>query len=180
MAGLGLLVLAFGCASGPKFDHTLSIDKRETFLGPSYAQQGELLAQSALVDGLERESEARSDAEAGRTASIIARLLAAFGGALIGWPLGEAIAQQDPHWILAAAGGALIALAIPMTIVAVADIDDAVDRHNARVRPRALVALDLELRRGRAGVSMRLAADSMRLTAPASMVRSGTTMLLQR
>jgi hypothetical protein len=58
----------------------------------------------------------------------------AAGGALVGWPIGQALAGEDkPLWVLAGAGGGLIAVSIPFSVAASNNLVNAVDAHNAGV-----------------------------------------------
>lgn len=64
-----------------------------------------------------------------------ALILSAAGGALLGWPLGQAIVgEEDPMWALAGVGGGLIAVSIPFAVVADNKVDNAVDAHNERLK----------------------------------------------
>lgn len=49
--------------------------------------------------------------------TVTGNILAAAGGALIGWPLGTAVGGGDPEWILAGVGAGVLAVAIPLAIV---------------------------------------------------------------
>jgi hypothetical protein len=111
-------------------DPTMPIEKRPGSWGYSYEQRGEVLDGGLMLDALEREPAARSDVQAGRTAFTISRILAGLAGALIGWPVGQAIAGKSADWVLAGAGAGILAVAIPLAIVASADVEDAVDAHN--------------------------------------------------
>lgn len=44
------------------------------------------------------------------------QVLGFIGGFLIGWPIGAAIAGNDPEWGLAAGGAAVILTAIPLSV----------------------------------------------------------------
>jgi hypothetical protein len=70
-------------------------------------------------------------------------VLGAVGGALLGWPIGEKLGgAENPHWGLAIAGGATIAVALPLAFWADSKVSQAVDSHNqSLVRPAAGPAL---------------------------------------
>lgn len=49
--------------------------------------------------------------------NVTAQVLAGIGGALVGWQLGTYVGGGEPEWTLAAVGGGLIAVAIPLEII---------------------------------------------------------------
>ncbi len=49
--------------------------------------------------------------------NVTAQVLGGIGGALVGWQLGTYIGGGEPNWTLAAVGGGLIAVAIPLEII---------------------------------------------------------------
>ncbi|MFN4246647.1 MAG: hypothetical protein ACK4EY_02930 [Flavipsychrobacter sp.] len=48
---------------------------------------------------------------------ITAQILGGIGGGLIGWPVGTYIGGGDPEWTLAAIGGGLVAIAVPLALI---------------------------------------------------------------
>jgi hypothetical protein len=135
---VAVALLASGCATGQaRMDTYAPIEKRAAFLGTSYEQDGKPLAGDAMTDALAREPAARDDVSTYKTLSTIALVAAGVGGALIGWPLGEAATgKKDPMWELAAVGGGLFVVSIPLGIVAANNLDSAVDEHNRRFGDR--------------------------------------------
>jgi hypothetical protein len=130
--------LSVGCGAGRvKLNPDLPIERRSVTFGSEYTQEGRALDASDLVEKLEREPHAHDDVSAARTASFLSMLFSALGGGLIGIPLGEAAGKQDPHWILAAAGGGMFVLSIPLMITAAMDFSDAVDSHNRGLKQQA-------------------------------------------
>lgn len=49
---------------------------------------------------------------------ITGNVLGFMGGACIGWPLGTAIGGGDPQWAIAGIGAGLIAIGLPLSIIA--------------------------------------------------------------
>ena len=134
---VGVLVgalVASACASAPKMNVSAPIEKESAFLGTSYEQRGEPIDRGDMIEKLEQEPEASEELSGAGAFSAIAVLSAAVGGALIGWPIGEAVAgNDDPKWVLAAVGGGFVAISIPFAIVADNKVENAVDAHNRRV-----------------------------------------------
>ncbi len=56
------------------------------------------------------------------------------GGALIGWPLGTALAGGEPEWALAGAGAACLVISIPITKKYNKQISSAVQLYNSEFR----------------------------------------------
>lgn len=52
------------------------------------------------------------------------------GGAFVGYPLGQAIADGETNWVLALVGGALITVAIPLSSSSKRNLKDGVSKYN--------------------------------------------------
>jgi hypothetical protein len=125
-------VITAGCAPQlPKLNTGAPIEKRSAFLGTRYEQGGEVIDNDDMIAKL-REQPGPGEQLSGYTfLATTSVLLAAIGGGLVGWPLGEAIAgKEDPLWALAAVGGGLIVVSIPFGIVASNKLENAVDAYN--------------------------------------------------
>jgi hypothetical protein len=111
-------------------DRPIEVDSG--LLSARYKQQGQALDRGDMLQKLEREEDSASDASRARVLRIIATGLAAVGGALIGWPLGQKIAGQDPMWPLAYVGAGVAVVSLPLGIWADASVAGAVEAHNRR------------------------------------------------
>ncbi len=122
----------FGCGSAlPKMDASRSIQNGGAFVG--YMQDGKVIDPGDMADKLELEPKAVPYVKEARTLRVVSTILAAAGGAVLGWPLGEwASGQEKPYWPFAAAGGGVIAIAIPFAILSDLSMDTAVATHNGR------------------------------------------------
>ncbi len=74
-----------------------------------------------------------------RSASMI---MGGFGGAFIGFPLGQMIAGSDPYWWMMGVGGALILLSIPLSNYN-KDMIRAVEIYNEGIRTKNEVKTEL-------------------------------------
>jgi hypothetical protein len=129
-----LLITWSGCASPPKMNANAPIEKRSVFLGTSYEQGGQAIDQGDMIDKLENEPRAADELSGYSAFGVTSLILATAGGALVGWPIGQAIGgEEEPLWVLAGVGGGLIAVSIPFAIVASNKLDNAVDAHNQSV-----------------------------------------------
>jgi hypothetical protein len=120
-----------GCAQLPKMSSSMPISIDSSPGGPRYTQDGHAIDVGDMGNQLAKEPLAASHVTTSRGLSIAAVLLAAAGGALIGWPLGQKIGgESKPTWALAGAGAGALVLSIPFTIGSVYSMDRAVDAHN--------------------------------------------------
>jgi hypothetical protein len=137
----GLLVLT-ACGSAPrKFDPTSPITVRSGTLEDSYEQGGQPLDQADMVDQLGKNPATESDIGTAKTLGTIAMIGAVAGGALVGYPLGQAAAGQDPLWPLAAVGGGIIVISLPIGMWSSSKVAGAVRTHNEQLQgPKAAAA----------------------------------------
>lgn len=133
-AVIGLVAVCTGCASAPKMNAAAPIEKHSAFLGTEYQQNGEAIDRQDMMSKLEQEPAAKDELSGHDALSTTSVVLATAGGFLVGWPIGQAIAgKSDPLWALAGVGGGLIALSIPLAIIADNKVEAAVDAHNRSV-----------------------------------------------
>jgi hypothetical protein len=126
-----LMVLStVGCAATPKRVRMDADRPIETDHG--YRQGGQLLESSDMLDKLAKERDSAPHVQRARALTTVAVILAAAGGALVGWPLGQKIGgNQSPTWELAYAGAGAIVVAIPLEICALSSVNSAVQAHNS-------------------------------------------------
>jgi hypothetical protein len=120
------------CVAAPKLvkmDPSRPIERDD-----GYQQQGQTLDPEDMTARLAEEPEAAPHVSRAQTLGLIAVVLGAAGGALVGWPVGSAIAgDANPKWGLAYAGGGAILVSIPFLLWGVSSFNSAVDAHNTRV-----------------------------------------------
>ena len=68
-----------------------------------------------------------------RNNMLFSTILAYPGGFLIGYPIGTAIAQGNPNWVLAGIGAGLLLIAIPVSISAQKKAVKAVNLYNGSI-----------------------------------------------
>jgi hypothetical protein len=119
-----------GCAANrlPPYDPSKPVEI------DGYKQEGRAIDPESLKDGLLKEDGSKELVEKSQAISVPALILAGVGGALIGWPLGEAASgSSDPTWVLAGVGGGVAAAGIGLGLWADAAFRDAVKTHNGQV-----------------------------------------------
>jgi len=135
-----LLLLLSSCAGRPKLQINEPIQKKPGLFGTSYQQGGQDIDPSDMTDQLANAPRSGAFASSSRTWGIVGAVVGGVGGALIGWPIGAAIAgEKDPPWVLAGIGGGLVAVSISFAVVSASKLEKAVDQHNgatSNTRPR--------------------------------------------
>jgi len=107
--------------------------------GLNVKQNGKYLTQNELFDVLNEDIEAADYVGKFKTKNTIGAVLGGFGGAFIGFPVGQAIAGGEPQWIMALSGLGVLAIAIPITISANKDIKTGIDVYNENLVAGAFV-----------------------------------------
>ena len=104
--------------------------------GGSYkiSQNGEILKYQALKSVMESNSTALAILKKGKGSDAFAQTLAGIGGALIGFPLGQAIGGGDANWVLAGVGAGLVGISIPISSGANKKIKQAVELYNSGLK----------------------------------------------
>ncbi|HMA94153.1 MAG TPA: hypothetical protein VKP30_15790 [Polyangiaceae bacterium] len=132
---LAFLLLS-GCAGQQKFDANSAITVRSGGFGNTYEQAGRPLDRGDMLDKLSEWEPTKADADSAKTLGTVATVIGAVGGALVGWPIGAAIAgSREPPWVLAGIGAGVIAVSIPFSIAAGNRVESAVESHNRLLRP---------------------------------------------
>lgn len=108
-----------------------TIEIKQKFGEYQFYEDGKLLNMARLKSALSGDKQAFSEFKSARNAKGIASVLAAAGGALIGWPIGAAIGGGDPEWAMLGAGVALVGVSIPFIIKANKKFRNAVDLYNS-------------------------------------------------
>lgn len=96
-------------------------------------------------------------AEAGKSSTYhgVATAFAVVGGALVGWPIGQAIGgNEDPQWVLAGAGAGAVAIGILFELSSGKHFEKAIDLYNGRVDTSASVRTSLHLAIGPGGLAV--------------------------
>jgi hypothetical protein len=132
VAAVMMTLALSGCAGVPnKMATSLPIEIDTGFGTPRYLQDGKAIDGADMVEQLSKEPDAAHFVTRAKGLNAAATLFAVVGGALIGIPLGQKLGgNKDPLWALAGAGGACVALTIPLTIGSVSSMDSAVEVHN--------------------------------------------------
>ncbi len=92
-----------------------SISMVKVFGGYKFYQGDQRLTQGQLNKVLKTNDEAYKQIKSAQASYISAMILSYSGGALIGWPIGAALAGGDPQWIMAGIGAGLIVASIPLS-----------------------------------------------------------------
>jgi len=134
------LVDCGGGAPLRSFDPSRAIDIK----GGRYEQDGEPLGRAELLDGLEGqvgEADAASAAGKSKVLATLGMVLAVPGGAMIGYPLGQAAGgNEHPLWSVAAIGAGVAVAGIALGFGADAELASAVKSHNRFIAAKPMPA----------------------------------------
>lgn len=110
------------------------VEIQHGFLGARYEQDGRPINQADLLEHLEQDPAAAPAASRYKTLMVVTTGLAAVGGGLIGWPIGQKLAgEEKPIWPLAYAGVGAVLLTIPLGVWANSSLNSAVEAFNQRL-----------------------------------------------
>ncbi|MFY0607560.1 MAG: hypothetical protein JXR10_12660 [Cyclobacteriaceae bacterium] len=108
-----------------------SISMKKVFGGYQFFQGEKRLTMNQLVEAMKSNSAAYSKITDAKSTYSVTGVLGAAGGFLIGWPLGAAIGGGKPNWSLAAVGGGLALLSIPVSKSFNKKAKDAIETYNS-------------------------------------------------
>lgn len=100
-------------------------------LGTVFVQNNKNLTPKQLLEITKANPEAFQLMQKAKSNFDVATVFGFIGGALVGWPLGTAVAGGDPEWAMMAVGGGLIGVSIPYTIAYNKNAKRAVEIYNA-------------------------------------------------
>jgi hypothetical protein len=119
----------------PKFQAGAPVEVEEKALGHAYKQDGEAVELGSLLSGLENVESARDDARSARGWLTGGTVLAAFGGAGLGYGLVAGMDGESSGWAVAGAGAGVSALALVLGHVADGRLERAVRSYNGARSP---------------------------------------------
>lgn len=111
-----------------------SILMNKTFGGYQFYQGNTRLTMSQLVNIMKPNEQAWQLAKKAQSTNTLGTIIGFAGGALVGWPVGTALAGGDPEWVLAGIGAGLVVVAIPLSRKVNKQIKQAVDVYNTPFR----------------------------------------------
>lgn len=107
----GLLIIGT-FAFGQSYSDSITVER--VFGGYQFYQNNQRLSVNKLVKAMRSNEIAYSQVKSARSANTFATILGYAGGFMLGWPIGTSLGGGDPNWTLAAIGGGLIVVAIPI------------------------------------------------------------------
>lgn len=124
------VALALGCAHGRKMDPNAAVHVQHGVLSNTYRQGGERLDTGSITETLAQNPKTAGEIQAAKRFSVMATILGVAGGALVGYPIGQALGGGEPRWVMAAVGGGMIVIAVPIGASADGHVQSAVEIHN--------------------------------------------------
>lgn len=115
MRFLIFFLLLFGLNTAFAQEQSDSIYVAKSFLGYKFYQHDARVNMNTLPLLMQDNSEALRLTTKARKNNILSSIISGTGGFLIGWQLATAIVGGEPNWTMAAVGGGLIVVSIPIT-----------------------------------------------------------------
>ncbi len=127
------LLMILGAISAHAQTGSDSVYVAKSFWGNRFYHQGERLNINQLAPLLHENSEADILATKAKNKSVLSSILGGAGGFLIGLQLANAIIGGEPNWTVAAVGGGLVVVSIPIFSRSNQLSNQAVDIYNAQL-----------------------------------------------
>ncbi len=86
-----------------------------------------------LISSMQNNAQAYKEIQQAKSTYVLATVVGATGGYLIGWPLGTALAGGEPNWVLAGVGAGLTLVSIPINKKFMRQARQAVTTYNSSV-----------------------------------------------
>lgn len=137
---IGIFLLSAYSVIGQISRDTIEIKKT---LGTVFRQNNKNLTPGRLLDITRSNPEAYKEMKIAKNNYDVGFAIGFAGGALIGWPIGTAIAGGDPEWILAGIGAGLIVISIPFSLAYTKHAKKAVKFYNSALKNVGLHNIDL-------------------------------------
>ncbi|MCL2027776.1 MAG: hypothetical protein FWG79_04725 [Bacteroidales bacterium] len=109
--------------------------KQNAWTGTTFIQDGKSFTFKEVSVLMQDNPLAYESIKKARNNNTFGTVLAALGGAFVGWPLGTALAGGEANWGMVAIGAGLIVVAIPIYNTANRHAHNAVQYYNEGVRP---------------------------------------------
>jgi hypothetical protein len=135
---LFILVISQQAISQNSHQDTITIIKN----GKVFMHQYDVLSMYELEQLIKTNTDAYSVFKGARKNKSASMVLGGFGGAFIGFPLGQMIAGGDPYWWMMGVGGALILVSIPFSDYN-KDMRRAVEIYNEAIRTENRIKSEL-------------------------------------
>ncbi|MFL5309388.1 MAG: hypothetical protein ACJ79H_02930 [Myxococcales bacterium] len=120
------------CTGLDKFQAGRPIEAEPRALGHEYKQNGKPIETFSMIDGVSQLDEARADATSARNWLIAGSVLAAAGGAGLGYGVVSGATGNSTGWAIAGAGAGVAAISFLFVRPADTRLKNAVDAYNRR------------------------------------------------
>lgn len=107
------------------------IEMVKVFGGYKYSQEGKTLSMGKLVKTMESNPDAHVLIKKAQNNNILATMLGATGGVLVGYPIGTTLGGGKTNWLMVGIGAGLVIVGIPITSGAKKNTKKAIELYNA-------------------------------------------------
>jgi len=120
------------CTGLNKFQAGRRIEAEPRALGHEYKQEGKPIETFSMIDGVSQVEEARADATSARNWLIAGSVLAAAGGAGLGYGVVSGATGNSTGWVIAGAGAGVAAISFLFVQPADTRLKNAVDAYSRK------------------------------------------------
>lgn len=96
------------------FSQSADITYEKTFGGLKFYQLGQVLKPKQMLNKMSGNQVAYDYMKKAKTNYDVAQVIGGIGGFMVGWPIGTAIGGGEPNWTMAAIGGGIVLLGLPL------------------------------------------------------------------
>ena len=153
-----LFILLFTGVQGFSQAKQGEIDFVKSFWGYKFYHNAIPYSAGQIQGIMSTNPEAQKLMKQARGTNTVAGILGFCGGALMGWPVGGALAGEDMDWGLFAVGAGITAVSIPFSVSAVKKMKKSVETWNSSLAMKLIqknnFAYDLKVSPGRVGLTV--------------------------
>ena len=129
---LYLRVFLFLFLTIPSLSFSQEITLDHGFWGYKFKQGEKELSWKQLLQETETHEESYDLIKRAQSQNTLSSIFGFTGGLLVGYPLGQALANGETNWTLMIVGGAMITVAIPLSSSSKRNLKDGLSSYNSR------------------------------------------------
>lgn len=127
-----VIFLLFGLVTISKGQSTAdSVFIHKKIIGYNFFHRNTRINFNQLPNIMDNNQEARQIIKKAKTMNSVASIISGVGGFMIGWQLGASIVGGEPNWSVAALGGGLVLISIPISVKSYKQTLQAIEMYNS-------------------------------------------------
>ena len=125
-----LFALLFFSTQNSQAQNTNALEMRTNFFGSKFYKGDTIISVNQVLDEMSPNESIYNLMISAKEDYVLAQLLSAAGGFMVGWPVGTAIGGGEPNWTMAGIGAGIIAISIPISANFKKKGHSAINQHN--------------------------------------------------